>query len=356
MVGAVIVAAVIGYGRAVDLMSTVDAFQRFQGAGSNTVVVAEAGSHTVYHEYIDGMYGSSYSSDTLSTDGLVTVAGPDGTAVPVRASSVTYGWGSRQGEGVVSFDAAVPGTYQIGASDSAGRLAFGPTIPGAPVYGMEGVLLVTGLVLAACVVAAVLLARRRSSPRPASPGEDGDRRSLVPVVACVSVIVVAAAAGAIAVSGLLEDEADEIVMSDGDRTSRASGQPAPGIECRSDADFETGLCGVPPEELREMNLHYADRVEFTGDIAAATRVADQARMALEPLAPILPAPAPEQVQGALAPVGYATVSSTAVRTAGTAFGIGVDGGCVFGSVHDGTVDVEIGGYVNDGGCLASYGH
>jgi hypothetical protein len=85
-------------------------------------------------------------------------------------------------------------------------------------------------------------------------------------------------------------------------------------------------------------------------------VADAARIALEPFASVLPAPSIEQVQAALAPVGAATVSSTAVRTAGAAFGLEVDGGCVFGSVHQGTVRVEIGGYVNDGGCLASYGH
>jgi hypothetical protein len=51
-----------------------------------------------------------------------------------------------------------------------------------------------------------------------------------------------------------------------------------------------------------------------------------------------------------------TVSTNAVRTSGTAFAVPVPGGCVFGSVHDGTVDVAVGGYVNDGGCLASCGH
>jgi hypothetical protein len=72
---------------------------------------------------------------------------------------------------------------------------------------------------------------------------------------------------------------------------------------------------------------------------------------------VLPAPSPEHVRQALAPwEPGVTLSTDAVRTSGTAFAVSVDGGCVFGSVHDGVVDVEVGGYVNDGGCLASYGH
>jgi hypothetical protein len=136
------------------------------------------------------------------------------------------------------------------------------------------------------------------------------------------------------------------------------GQPPTSLECVSDADYATGLCGLDPAVLREMNLDYADRLDFTGDIDAAGAVADQVRAALAPLAATpAPGPTPDQVRAALAPVGTdVEVSDIAVRTAGTAFGIAVDGGCVFGSVHDGTVDVEVGGYVDDGGCLAEYGH
>jgi hypothetical protein len=91
--------------------------------------------------------------------------------------------------------------------------------------------------------------------------------------------------------------------------------------------------------------------------AAADAVAGEVRAALGPVAGVLPAPSPEQVRQALAPwEPGVTLSTDAVRTSGTAFAVSVDGGCVFGSVHDGVVDVEVGGYVNDGGCLASYGH
>jgi hypothetical protein len=48
------------------------------------------------------------------------------------------------------------------------------------------------------------------------------------------------------------------------------------------------------------------------------------------------------------------VALNAVRQAGTAFAVQVDGGCVFGAVHDGELTVDIGGYINDGGCLATY--
>ena len=178
------------------------------------------------------------------------------------------------------------------------------------------------------------------------------------VVVVGLLVVVAGGVGAVMMaSATVEDTVTsaDLPGAAGADLSNGAGSPGAGRECVSDADYETGLCGLTPEELREINLHYADRVDFTGDLAAATDVADAARIALEPLASVLPAPSIEQVQAALAPVGAATVSSTAVRTAGAAFGLEVDGGCVFGSVHQGTVRVEIGGDVNDGGYLASYG-
>lgn len=38
------------------------------------------------------------------------------------------------------------------------------------------------------------------------------------------------------------------------------------------------------------------------------------------------------------------------------FGVGVDGGCVFGAVDAEAVTVDVGGYIMDGGCLAAVGH
>jgi hypothetical protein len=106
-----------------------------------------------------------------------------------------------------------------------------------------------------------------------------------------------------------------------------------------------------------LDAQYADRIPFSGDRAAATAMVERTGTALAPLAEVRPSPSPQQVAEALAPVSpNVVVSDNAVRTAGTAFGVEVDGGCVFGSVYDGAIEVEIGGYVNDGGCLAEYGH
>jgi hypothetical protein len=115
-------------------------------------------------------------------------------------------------------------------------------------------------------------------------------------------------------------------------------------------------CGVSFEELRDDNLRYADRLAFEGDPAEARLTADEVREALAAIAPSLPAPSEEQVADALRGWDLVVVSASAVKTAGTAFAVEVAGGCVFGSVHDGEVHVAVGGYVNDGGCLASYGH
>ena len=50
-----------------------------------------------------------------------------------------------------------------------------------------------------------------------------------------------------------------------------------------------------------------------------------------------------------------TVMTNAVGLPGTAFGVLANGGCVFGSILT-EISVEVGGYVNDGGCLAIQAH
>jgi hypothetical protein len=117
-------------------------------------------------------------------------------------------------------------------------------------------------------------------------------------------------------------------------------------------------CGVSFEELRSTNLHYADRIDFIGDPGPALATAEQVRAALQRVVDELqPNPSPDDIEATLAPWSdEVQVSTNAVRTAGTGFGFPVDGGCVFGSVSNGEVVVNVGGYINDGGCLAVFGH
>jgi hypothetical protein len=360
VVGTVVVTGVLGVMRATDLVATVEDFQRFDATGDRSVWIDEPGEYAVYRERLGG--GVSPASESTASETALAVMGPDGADVPVVPSTVRYGWGSRQGEGIGSFLAEEPGEYRI-RSTVPGGLAFGPRIPGSPLYGTGGLLLIAGLVLVACILAAVALAARRHGRAAGDGASDGDRRMSPALVVAGLVVVVAAGAG---VAAWVSDDVEDTVMSadlpgggaassGGGSSGTPGAQPPP--ECVSDADFETGLCGTSPEDLREMNLDYADRMDFAGDLAAATLVAEDARAALEPLAPILPAPSTDAVHNALLPVSeHVTVSANAVRTGGTAFGIAVDGGCVFGNVNQGAVEVEVGGYVNDGGCLASYGH
>lgn len=358
VVGTVVVTGVLGIARATDLVATVEDFHRFYSSGSEFVPVDEPGEYAVYREYESGGATTAYpSSRSGPTDDTLAVTGPDGSDVPVVVSTIRYGWGSRHGEGIGSFYAEEPGMYRVETNESGG-LAFGPRIPGSPLYGTGGLLLVAGLVLVGCVAATVALALRRRAPAAdiAADHLAGAGRRLSPVLVVVSLLVVIGVG--FGVVRWVSDDVEKTVMS-ADLPGGGAGAAGvePPSECVSDADFETGLCGTSPEDLREMNLDYADRMDFTGDLAAATRVADDARAALEPLAPVLPAPSTDAVHNALLPVSeHLTVSANAVRTGGTAFGIAVDGGCVFGNVNQGAVEVEIGGYVNDGGCLASYGH
>jgi hypothetical protein len=181
---------------------------------------------------------------------------------------------------------------------------------------------------------------------------------LTAAIAAATVVVtgIVGYGGIVILAGRDGSEPPDAVLTEGP-PGDGTQAPGPSVDCTSDDDVESGMCGLDPEELRETNLAYADRMAFTGDLAAATAIADQARTALGPLADVQPPPTPDQVVHALATIDpHVVVSDNAVRAAGAAFAIEVGGGCVFGSVYDGAVDVEIGGYINDGGCLAVYGH
>jgi hypothetical protein len=41
---------------------------------------------------------------------------------------------------------------------------------------------------------------------------------------------------------------------------------------------------------------------------------------------------------------------------GVTFIVETDDGCISGSVAAGAVDVQVGGYIRDGGCIAATGH
>jgi hypothetical protein len=122
------------------------------------------------------------------------------------------------------------------------------------------------------------------------------------------------------------------------------------------ADPGSARCEVVWQEQRRSNRRHADRHDFLGDPASAEPTAAIVRDRLGRFAGGSETPSAAAVEDALEGLPAVQTATNAVATAGTAFGVAIDGGCVFGSVHEGEVRVEIGGYVNDGGCLAINGH
>ena len=359
---AVVVTGIVGYGRAIDLIDRVQGFQHFSGSGTSFSIV-EPGEYAVYQEWVERGGGNPYATGAPAAEPVISVTGPGEVDVPVRPSDVSYGWGRQQAEAVGTFEVTQPGEYRIDATGTEGRLAFGEVIPGSPLYGFGGALLLAAAIVAACLVGTLIVAKRRRAWRRGSGAgaPDGSDRSdrrpdRTRAVAAGTVVAVVVIGAVVILAGRDGGESPGAVQT-GDPSGNGSLAPGTSVDCTSDQDFESGLCGVDPEVLRESNLAYADRVPFAGDRAAASAIAERTRTALAPLAGVRPSPSPDQVAEALAPVSpNVAVSDNAVRMAGAAFAIEVDGGCVFGSVYDGAIEVEIGGYVNDGGCLAEYAH
>jgi len=119
---------------------------------------------------------------------------------------------------------------------------------------------------------------------------------------------------------------------------------------------DTTPSGVSFEELRRLNLRYADRDPFSGDGPGILKDQARVRAALK----VLAKPTEANFRAALIGSGFSSnnigTSNNAVRMAGVAFAVTADGGCIFGSSYEGVLTVDVGGYINDGGCLASYGH
>jgi len=132
--------------------------------------------------------------------------------------------------------------------------------------------------------------------------------------------------------------------------------PSPSAPCSTGAGSLTSQCGVSFEELRRLNLRYADRDPFSGDGRGILKDEARVRGALK----VLAKPTVVTVRAALVGSGFSAdsigTSTNAVRMAGVAFAVEADGGCIFGAIYAGELTVDVGGYINDGGCLAAYGH
>jgi hypothetical protein len=140
--------------------------------------------------------------------------------------------------------------------------------------------------------------------------------------------------------------------------SGPAGRVSPSTTCAPSVNG--GACGAAGfDQLKQANERYADRMPTTGDTSALPPAVTRVRAALAPVAAQAAPPTVDAVRSVLTglfPGDFVQVSTNAVRMAGTAFGIGIAGNCVFGQIYDHQLVVQSGGPINDGGCLAEYGH
>ena len=122
----------------------------------------------------------------------------------------------------------------------------------------------------------------------------------------------------------------------------------------------SGCGAVSFRALRDSNLHYADRMPIIGSPAKAEAWQPVIQRALAPLTKADHQASQQEVEDVLQQTMPANtsirVATNAVRTSGTAFGVQIDNACVTGSIDGQKLTVEVSGFVNDGGCLAVYGH
>lgn len=140
--------------------SDVDNFARFEAPGSVTLAVSRSGGRVVYRE------GPGPTS--LSEIGL-TVTAPDSTDVPVLPYEADLRYDApdhRVGRAVATFDASMPGHYEVRADGTPAdgvRFAVGGSIPASTVAGVVGGIVVIVLGLVAAGVVAFATAVRRST-------------------------------------------------------------------------------------------------------------------------------------------------------------------------------------------------
>ncbi|CAN5121867.1 hypothetical protein BH11ACT4_BH11ACT4_17240 [soil metagenome] len=125
-----------------------------------------------------------------------------------------------------------------------------------------------------------------------------------------------------------------------------------GTEPVSTCPAPTSDAGVHPE-----NEAYRDRMPLAaGDQAMADALIPRVTAALQPLADGTTAVTASAVVAAMVTAGFAASDVQVAEGSGVAFGASTGYGCIFGGVNLGQLELDAGGYIKDGGCLALAGH
>jgi hypothetical protein len=149
---------------------------------------------------------------------------------------------------------------------------------------------------------------------------------------------------------------------DGVTASAPAGRtPSPVPSCPPPAGRQPAGCVTMPswEEQHAGNRAYRQRVPMSPDVAAAAdAVAGALRGRLAALRERARYGEPHvgRAVRAVAPQGTNVVIRPVGARSGVVFAIELAGGCVTGFHDERASEVEVGGYVSDGGCLTAPGH
>lgn len=90
--------------------------------GQTDLMLKEAGTYTIYHEYESAFEGRVYHVPSVSGLTITLRARPSGEEVPLRSAMNTrYRVGSTAGRSLFDFEVRAPGAYQISATYRGGR-------------------------------------------------------------------------------------------------------------------------------------------------------------------------------------------------------------------------------------------
>lgn len=155
----VLVVGVTGY------MDRIDAFDRADLPATLEVEITDTGGYSIYHEY-DGAYDDGFSR--FVSDPVVSVSDPAGEPVLLDRydGSITYEAGGHEGEGLFTFDAEVPGTYEVRASGQPGSgIAVGRGLGRGLVAAIVGGLAIGLVAVVTAAVIAIVVGVKRSRNR-----------------------------------------------------------------------------------------------------------------------------------------------------------------------------------------------
>ena len=139
--------------------------------GQTDLMLKEAGTYTIYHEYQSTFEGRVYDVASVSGLAITVRAQPGGEEVPLRSTTSTrYRVGATAGRSLFDFEVPAPGAYRISAAYGGGRkepqtvLAIDRGFVGSLVLTILGAIAMAfaGMGIATAIAVMVFVKRRRA--------------------------------------------------------------------------------------------------------------------------------------------------------------------------------------------------